>query len=138
VAARAATSLVQQHPGLQVNGTHHGYFESTVGCADNAALIQTINKTGSDILLVGMGMPLQEKWLAENWEHLHVKVALPVGALLDYLGDEKPRPPLWMTNHGLEWAGRLLLEPGRLWRRYLLGIPHFFYLIIQHKLGMGK
>jgi N-acetylglucosaminyldiphosphoundecaprenol N-acetyl-beta-D-mannosaminyltransferase len=137
VAERAASFLVQQQPELQVNGTHHGYFESTPGCAENVALIQTINKTDSDILLVGMGMPLQEKWLAENWEYLNVRLALPVGALLDYLGDEKHRPPHWMTSHGLEWAGRLFIEPGRLWKRYLLGIPHFFYLIIQHKLGIG-
>ena len=137
VAERAALYLSQQHPGLRINGTHHGYFETTPGGADNIKIIQAINQTGSDLLLVGMGMPLQEKWLYENWEHLNIKVALPVGALLDYLGDEKNRPPHWMTNHGLEWTGRLFLEPGRLWKRYLLGIPHFFFLVFRQMLGSG-
>lgn len=136
VAEHAALFLIRKHPELRINGTHHGYFEPSSGEADSENLIQMINQAGADILLVGMGMPLQEKWLDENWEHLNVKVALPVGALLDYMGDEKHRPPPWMTNHGMEWAGRLLIEPRRLWKRYLLGIPHFFFLIFRQRLGM--
>lgn len=137
VAEQAALSLVRQHPGLLISGTHHGYFETEQRFTDNEELIQTINKSGSDILLVGMGMPLQEKWLDENCGHLKVKVALPVGALLDYIGHEKRRPPRWMTSYGLEWVGRLFIEPRRLWKRYLLGIPHFFFLILRHRLGLG-
>jgi N-acetylglucosaminyldiphosphoundecaprenol N-acetyl-beta-D-mannosaminyltransferase len=135
VAERAASSLTRQHPGLQVCGVHHGYFDTRQGSADNKALIRTINEQEADILLVGMGMPLQEKWLEDNWSQLKTRVALPVGALLDYLSGEKRRPPDWMAKHGLEWAGRMYLEPRRLWRRYLLGIPLFFYLILRQKLG---
>jgi N-acetylglucosaminyldiphosphoundecaprenol N-acetyl-beta-D-mannosaminyltransferase len=137
VAERAALSLVRQHPGLRISGTHHGYFGTEQRGTANEELIQTINESGSDILLVGMGMPFQEKWLDENCGHLKVKVALPVGALLDYIGHEKRRPPRWMTSYGLEWVGRLFIEPRRLWKRYLLGIPHFFFLVLRHRLGSG-
>jgi N-acetylglucosaminyldiphosphoundecaprenol N-acetyl-beta-D-mannosaminyltransferase len=135
VAERAASSLTIEHPGLQVCGVHHGYFDVTQGSSDNQGLIRAINEKEADLLLVGMGMPLQEKWLEENWSQLKTRVALPVGALLDYLSGEKRRPPGWMAKHGLEWVGRLYLEPSRLWKRYLLGIPHFYYLILRQKLG---
>jgi N-acetylglucosaminyldiphosphoundecaprenol N-acetyl-beta-D-mannosaminyltransferase len=138
VAERAAVALIQQNPGLRISGVHHGYFDTTQASIDNQGIIRAINELSPDILLVGMGMPLQEKWLDENVQHLKVKVALPVGALLDYMADEKRRPPRWMTNNGLEWAGRLFLEPRRLWRRYLLGIPYFYYLILSHRLGAGR
>jgi N-acetylglucosaminyldiphosphoundecaprenol N-acetyl-beta-D-mannosaminyltransferase len=137
VAERAASFLIQQLPELHINGSHHGYFDPTPAGVDNNNLVQRINQTGSDILLVGMGMPLQEAWLDENWEHLNIKVALPVGALLDYMGEEKHRPPYWMTKYGLEWAGRLFFEPRRLWKRYLLGIPKFFFMVFRQRLDLG-
>jgi N-acetylglucosaminyldiphosphoundecaprenol N-acetyl-beta-D-mannosaminyltransferase len=77
-------------------------------------------------------MPAQEKWIFENWEDLDIKVALPVGALFDYLSGEVYRAPNWMTDNGLEWFGRLLFEPGRLWRRYLIGNPLFIWRVFVH------
>ena len=138
VAEGAAAALLREHPDLQICGVHHGFFDPRQGSAENQELVRTINEQGAHLLLVGMGMPLQEKWLAENWSQLNLNVALPVGALLDYLSGTKRRPPAWMAQHGLEWAGRLYREPRRLWRRYLLGIPHFFYLILKHRLGMAS
>jgi N-acetylglucosaminyldiphosphoundecaprenol N-acetyl-beta-D-mannosaminyltransferase len=137
VAERAAKIMIQQNPGLLISGVHHGYFNNAPESIHNQELVHAINSASPNILLVGMGMPLQEKWLAENWKDLKVGVALPVGALLDYLADEKQRPPRWMTNSGLEWAGRLFREPRRLWKRYLFGIPYFYYTILSRRLGSG-
>lgn len=138
VSERAAAFLTHQFPELLIIGTHHGYFDTTPDGEDNAMLIDKINDASPDILLIGMGMPLQEKWLNENWHKLNVKVALPVGALLDYLAGSKRRPPQWMARHGLEWAGRLISEPGRLWKRYLIGIPRFFFSVLWLRLGNGQ
>jgi N-acetylglucosaminyldiphosphoundecaprenol N-acetyl-beta-D-mannosaminyltransferase len=61
-------------------------------------------------------------------------VLFPAGALFDYLSGSLPRAPRWMTDHGLEWLGRLAVEPRRLWRRYLIGIPLFYWRILLHHL----
>jgi N-acetylglucosaminyldiphosphoundecaprenol N-acetyl-beta-D-mannosaminyltransferase len=80
-------------------------------------------------------MPLQEKWLLENWTALNVNVALPIGAAFDYLAGRTYRAPRWMTDHGFEWLGRLIVEPERLWRRYLIGNPLFIWRVVAERLG---
>jgi N-acetylglucosaminyldiphosphoundecaprenol N-acetyl-beta-D-mannosaminyltransferase len=136
VAEKVAVILNQQFPDLRILGTQHGYFDKSPDSIENETVLKAINATSPDILLVGLGMPLQERWLMENWARLKVKVALPVGALFDYLAGEFPRAPHWMTDHGLEWLGRLIVEPRRLWRRYLLGIPRFLWLVLRLRLGL--
>ena len=131
----AGVTLKQQFTGLNIAGIQHGYFDKSNDSKENEAVLQAINDARPDILLVGLGMPLQEHWLMENWERLNVKVALPVGALFDYLAGKFPRAPHWMTDHGLEWLGRLIIEPGRLWRRYLLGNPRFVWLVLKQWLS---
>ena len=79
-------------------------------------------------------MPLQEMWIEENIHVLNVNVIMPVGALFDYVSGEIPRPPKWMTEHGLEWLGRLLVEPGRLWQRYIIGNPLFFWRVFLYEI----
>ena len=73
-----------------------------------------------DILLVGMGMPRQETWILENQKDIAAHAIFTSGALMDYVAGETPAPPRWLGPLGLEWLYRLLSEPGRLWRRYLL------------------
>ena len=103
---------------------------------ENKLIIEQINEFHPQILVLGLGMPLQEKWILENINSLDVKIAFPAGALFDYLSGELPRAPRWMTDNGLEWLGRLLVEPSRLWKRYILGNPLFFLrLFIHHFLG---
>ena len=138
VADKFADILRQQFNGLRIVGTQHGYFDKSPGCAENEAVLQAIQAVKPDILMVGLGMPRQERWLMENWDRLYVKIALPVGALFDYMAGELPRSPRWMTDHGLEWLGRLIKEPRRLWRRYLLGIPRFWWLLLEQRLGLIK
>jgi N-acetylglucosaminyldiphosphoundecaprenol N-acetyl-beta-D-mannosaminyltransferase len=136
VAEQAACKLRQQVPDLRVAGTHDGYFDKTRGGSENEKVIEKINAVRPDILVVGFGMPLQERWLIENWERIEVKVALPVGALFDYVSGRIRRAPKWATDHSLEWLGRLMIEPRRLWKRYLIGNPLFLYRVIKQRLGL--
>ena len=138
VADKFADILKQQFTGLRIVGIQHGYFDKSPGCAENEAVLQNIKTVKPDILIVGLGMPRQERWLMENWDRLYFKIALPVGAMFDYMAGELPRSPRWMTDHGLEWLGRLMKEPRRLWRRYLLGIPRFGWLLLRQRLGLVK
>jgi N-acetylglucosaminyldiphosphoundecaprenol N-acetyl-beta-D-mannosaminyltransferase len=133
IAARAADNMRSKFPGLQVEA-HHGHFDMTAGGRENSAVVQAINGFHPDILIVGFGMPLQEQWILDNMDSLDVKVLFPAGALFDYLSGSLPRAPRWMTDHGLEWLSRLAVEPRRLWRRYLIGIPLFYWRILLHHL----
>jgi len=131
VAQRAADRLMDRFPGLQIK-THHGYFDKIPDGQENRMVVEQINQFHPHILVLGFGMPLQEKWILENLPSLKVNIAFPAGALFDYLSGELPRAPRWMTDNGLEWLGRLLIEPRRLWKRYILGNPLFFFRLFVH------
>jgi N-acetylglucosaminyldiphosphoundecaprenol N-acetyl-beta-D-mannosaminyltransferase len=135
VAQQAADRLQARYPGLRIAGSYHGYFDKTPGSAENEAVIRAINIAKPDLLIVGFGMPLQEHWLMENWNRVAAHVALTGGAVFDYVSGEVRRAPSWMTDHGLEWLGRLVIEPRRLWRRYLIGNPLFLWRVIQQRYG---
>ena len=138
VVQRVSSILIKQSKHLNIAFTHHGYFNKTLDHPENEAVISAINAAKPDILLVGFGMPIQEKWIMENFDRLDVKVFLPVGAAFDYISGNVPRAPRWMTDHGLEWLGRLIIEPRRLWKRYLIGIPLFFWRVLKQRLGILK
>ncbi len=129
VIENAAQVYRARFPGLRIVGCHDGYFDKSAASPANVALVEEINRLHPDILVVGLGMPLQEQWILENWEHLEVKVAVPVGAMFDFIAGETLRAPRWVTDHGLEWLSRLFIEPRRLWRRYIVGIPLFFWRV---------
>lgn len=135
VAEIAAENLQIKAPGLKILGTYHGYFIKELHSSENQRVIAMINQANPDILAIGFGMPLQEKWLLDNWGGLNCRVAIPMGAAIDYLAGKTPRAPRWLTDHGLEWLGRLVIEPRRLWKRYLLGIPFFYYNVLKQRLG---
>jgi N-acetylglucosaminyldiphosphoundecaprenol N-acetyl-beta-D-mannosaminyltransferase len=124
----AADQLRSWFPELQV-ASHHGYFDPLSD--DNAEIVRLINHYAPHVLLVGMGMPRQELWLQDNLGRLSVNVAMPVGALFDYLAGRVQRGPRWLTDHGFEWLCRLWFEPRRLWRRYLLGNPVFVWRVLR-------
>jgi N-acetylglucosaminyldiphosphoundecaprenol N-acetyl-beta-D-mannosaminyltransferase len=136
VPERAAEMLAAQYPGLRIVGTQHGYFDKTPGSVENEAVVRCIRLARPHILYVGFGVPTQERWLWENWDRLEVKVGIAVGAMLDFVAGATPRGPRWMTNHGLEWLTRLATEPRRLWRRYLIGNPLFFYRVLKQRFGL--
>jgi N-acetylglucosaminyldiphosphoundecaprenol N-acetyl-beta-D-mannosaminyltransferase len=86
------------------------------------------------VLLVCFGMPLQEDWLRHNWDCIHAHVALTGGAALDYTAGILRRSPRWLASAGLEWFWRLLMEPGRLWERYIIGNPKFLLRVLRARL----
>mgnify|MGYP002797243660 FL=1 len=129
IAEEAAVKLKEKFEGLQIAGVHSGY-----GLDDS--VLELINNSKADILIAGMGVPMQEKWIRENKSKLgSVKLFVGGGAILDFLSQRIRRAPLFMRKFGLEWVFRLCLEPGRLWRRYLVGNFLFFYYILVLKLG---
>ena len=132
VAAEAARRLERAVPGLTVH-SHHGYFDK--GSASSREVIDRVNRSGAAVLLVGFGMPIQEIWIAEHRAELQPLVVFSVGALFDYAAETVPRGPRLLTQHGFEWLTRLVIEPRRLWRRYLIGLPEFALLVLQQKLS---
>lgn len=136
VAEEAAACLQGRFPALRVVGVHHGYFDKSPGSPDNESVVRAINTLRPNILVVGFGMPLQERWLLENWERVEVNVALTGGAVFDYASGQLHRAPRCLTDSGFEWLGRLLIEPRRLWRRYLIGNPLFLWRVLRQRLGM--
>ncbi len=121
VAAAAAEEMERRYPGLQIAGHHHGYLTPD----EEPGLIARINESGAGILLVAMGAPAQEQWIDRHRDDLRVGLALGVGGLFDFYSGRLPRAPQWVREMGLEWVWRLAHEPGRMWRRYLVGNPRF-------------
>jgi N-acetylglucosaminyldiphosphoundecaprenol N-acetyl-beta-D-mannosaminyltransferase len=117
--ALAASRLAAEWPGITVAG-HHGYFDKTAGGAENAAVVAEINAFGPDVLLVAMGMPLQEIWIAENFSSLASGVMLSIGAAFDFEAGFQSPPPRIYGELCLEWLYRLVHEPRRLFWRYLI------------------
>lgn len=132
IVEKAARKAEDKFSGLPMAGFHHGFFDKTSGNIENEKVIDMINSINPDVLIVGFGMPIQEKWLLENSHRLKTHVIITAGGFFDYLSGETRRAPTWMTDHGMEWLGRLIIDPGRLWRRYLLGNPLFFWRVIKH------
>jgi N-acetylglucosaminyldiphosphoundecaprenol N-acetyl-beta-D-mannosaminyltransferase len=128
IAEKAASTALQQNPDLLVSGTHTGFFTPE----EENRLIEHINDTETDVLIIGMGVPKQELWAIRNRQHLQrVKLIIAGGAILDFLSGNVSRAPVWMRNAGMEWVFRLLLEPGRMWRRYLVGNFVFFWHVFR-------
>ncbi|MCG7534535.1 WecB/TagA/CpsF family glycosyltransferase [Pseudoalteromonas sp. OOF1S-7] len=123
VAQQAATNLRQQFPGLHIAGVQHGYFD------DDEAVVNQINQSGADIVLVALGSPRQEIWIDTNKHKLQAQCALAVGGLFDFFSGNIARAPMWMRELGLEWIWRLILEPKAKFNRYVLGNPIFLFRV---------
>ena len=119
VAEKAARTLRAQYPGLQI-AARDGYFKTDQSGEENQAVLADIRGYAPDILMVGMGMPRQEMWIAENLMDIGAHAVFCCGAMMDYVAGEIPTPPRWFGPLGFEWLYRLFSEPARLWRRYLL------------------
>ena len=126
--AKAAAVARERFVGWTQAGYHHG-FVSDEQCGE---LVNRINATNADVLLVGMGNPLQERWIHGNQSRLRVPLAIGVGGLFDHWIDKPKRAPLWVRRMGCEWIHKLLLQPHK-WRRYLIGNPLFLYRIARSK-----
>jgi exopolysaccharide biosynthesis WecB/TagA/CpsF family protein len=145
VAGEAALNLTKKYPGIKIAGTHHGYFncDDSQNCEDvkngnsdknkeEEEIIAEIKENRPDILLVGMGVPKQEKWISKNLNRLDVPVCMGVGGSFDVLSGRIPRAPLWMQRHGMEWIYRSIKQPNRAFRT--IALFYFIWLVILGKI----
>ncbi|MEO0840522.1 MAG: WecB/TagA/CpsF family glycosyltransferase [Cyanobacteria bacterium J06643_5] len=138
-AAEAAKRTLQaRHPNLQVVGTHCPPYGFESQPEELASINSKIKAAAPDILFVGLGAPKQEKWIYQNYQDLGVPVSLGIGVSFELVADMVQRAPLWMQKWGLEWLFRLIVEPKRLWKRYVMGNPQFMWLVIKQRLGFYK
>jgi N-acetylglucosaminyldiphosphoundecaprenol N-acetyl-beta-D-mannosaminyltransferase len=130
----AAQRLRDYAPGLELRFSHGYVPESQMD-----ALLKDMNDFGTDVLLVGLGDPLQQEWIDRHRDRLAVPAVLTCGGLFDWTSGSRRRAPQWMIRGGLEWLWRLLLEPRRLARRYLVGNPEFVArLLLQLLTGVRR
>jgi N-acetylglucosaminyldiphosphoundecaprenol N-acetyl-beta-D-mannosaminyltransferase len=132
VAERAAEKLVERFPGLRIAGVHHGFFVKEG--VESRDVIGRINSARPDILMVGLGTPLQELWASRNRGDLDVPVVWCIGAAADFVAGVLPRGPEWMVRSGLEWMHRFWVEPRRLFVRYVVGNPLFLWRVLLERL----
>jgi exopolysaccharide biosynthesis WecB/TagA/CpsF family protein len=130
VAERARDVLAAASPRHQFVGVRHGYFAPS----EADAVAAEIRAGAATLLLVALGNPAQEFWIARNLEATGARLAFGVGALFDFLAGEVSRAPAAIRKARLEWAWRLALEPKRLFRRYVLGNPLFLMRVARERL----
>ncbi len=129
VAERAAAAIEKRWPAVRVVGTYSPPMGFENDEAENAKILRQIDAAAPDVLVVGLGAPKQELWVHAHRHGLRAKVALCVGATIDFLAGEKPRAPAWMRATGLEWLFRVASEPKRLLTRYARGAWVFPQLV---------
>ena len=130
VAEKAMNMAKEKYPAAQFVGAASGFFRND---AEEQAVISRINALNPDVLLVAMGVPKQEKWIAKHRAELVCGTALAVGGLLDFVSGRIPRAPMWIRRLGIEWCYRLYQEPRRMFRRYVIGNPLFLFRAIFRK-----
>jgi N-acetylglucosaminyldiphosphoundecaprenol N-acetyl-beta-D-mannosaminyltransferase len=137
VAARAALNMMQRNPGAVVEAV---LTPSPLGRSESLEVAARVRTLGAAIVLVALGAPKQERWVGEYLDACGSRVGIGVGSALDIISGDKPRAPGWMQTAGMEWFYRMLLEPGRLGRRYLIeDTPFLFHLaraVMRQKLGI--
>lgn len=117
------------YPNLEVV-TYSPPYKAEFTDEDNQAMIQAINSADPDLLWIGMTAPKQEKWTYKHWNELNIHCHCgTIGAVFDFYAGTVKRAPIWWQKHSMEWLYRLLMEPRRMWRRYIIGNAKFLYYI---------
>ena len=127
------SKAAKDYPNVEV----HSYsppYKPQFSEEDNREMIKAVNAVEPDVLFVGMTAPKQEKWSFEHFNELKVGHVCCIGAVFDFYAGTVTRAPHWMINSGLEWAYRLIKEPRRMWRRYLIGNVKFVTSIVREKM----
>jgi len=124
-------NLKKMFPFLRITGVCSPSFKKEFSVRENEKMIALINKAEPDVLFVGLGAPKQEKWIEKHKDELQVPVSIGVGAAFDFIAGTVKRAPNWMQRCGLEWLFRLIQEPRRLWKRYLIGNTIFIWLVFR-------
>ena len=121
------------YPHLKVV-TYSPPYKPEFSDEDNKAIIEAINAADPDLLWIGMTAPKQEKWTYSHWEELDIHCHVgTIGAVFDFFAGTVERAPMWWQRHGLEWLYRLLKEPKRMWRRYIIGNALFLWNMLKEK-----
>lgn len=121
------------YPSLEIV-TYSPPYKPVFSDEDNAAIIKAINAADPDLLWIGMTAPKQEKWTYSHWGELDIHCHVgTIGAVFDFYAGTAVRAPHWWQAHSLEWLYRLMIEPKRMWRRYLLGNPLFVWNVIKER-----
>jgi N-acetylglucosaminyldiphosphoundecaprenol N-acetyl-beta-D-mannosaminyltransferase len=128
-AAAMASKLHDRWPGIAA-GHHHGFYSE----ADEAPLLDRIRSSGAGLVLAGMGTPRQELWIANLGERAPELSALAVGGLYRWYTGLESRGPRWLTDHGFEWLCRLVVQPRKVARRYLVGLPRFAFRVVSMRI----
>ena len=123
----------QDFPHIEVE-TYSPPYKKVFSDEDDQAIIKVINDTNPDLLWIGMTAPRQEKWIYTHWDNLNIQCHVgTIGAVFDFYAGTAKRAPIWWQEHSLEWLFRLLMEPSRMWRRYLIGNPLFLWNILRER-----
>lgn len=130
--AKIKNKASSEYPSIEVNYLSPPFKDEFLE-EENIEFISYINSKKPDVLFVGMTAPKQEKWVYKNKEKLNIPVIASIGAVFDFYAGNVKRPSKFWVNNGLEWFGRLLQEPRRLWKRNLIYVPLFIYHIIKVK-----
>ncbi len=136
IAQKAADILQEKHPDLIVAGVCSPPFQPVIDM--DMALMDDIRNAKPDILLVALGNPKQEKWIGMYGEHVGVPVMIGIGASLNFIAGEEKRAPRWMQKYGFEWIYRLVLNPRRLWKRYVVDLFAFAVFFMRQWRLMQK
>lgn len=126
--------LKKEYPHISVQ-TFSPPYKDEFSEEDDQLMLQEINEFSPDALFVGMTAPKQEKWIMKNRDRIQARAITGIGAVFDFYAGTKNRPAPWMIDCGLEWLGRLMQDPKRLWRRYLINNPIFIYQILKLKIA---
>jgi N-acetylglucosaminyldiphosphoundecaprenol N-acetyl-beta-D-mannosaminyltransferase len=125
---KAVASIRRDHPDLEIAGYHHGYFWD-----DEEKMVREIRASGADMLFVGIGSPLKERFINRWRNEFGVLFAMGVGGTFDVVAGKVRRAPAWMQRMGLEWLFRVIQEPRRMWRRYLVTNTRFLGMLLREK-----
>ncbi|HEY9601305.1 MAG TPA: WecB/TagA/CpsF family glycosyltransferase [Allocoleopsis sp.] len=137
VAAQAQENINAKLGREIIVGAHSPSFGFEKNEEECLKIVEEINASGATVLAVGVGAPKQERWIHQYKDKLpNIKIFFAIGATIDFEAGNKKRAPKWVTEVGLEWLYRLLSEPKRLWKRYLIGGPIFCWLIFKQKLKL--
>ncbi|MDZ8050721.1 MAG: WecB/TagA/CpsF family glycosyltransferase [Aulosira sp. ZfuVER01] len=137
-AEQAKQKLKARHPNLDIVGTYCPPYGFESQPEELESINAKIKAASPDILFVGLGAPKQEKWIANNYLELKVPISIGIGVSFELVADMVRRAPVWMQKAGLEWLFRLIVEPSRLWKRYILGNPTFIWLVLKQRFGALK
>lgn len=136
-AEKAKDTLKSRYPGLKIVGTYCPPYGFESDAEELARINSRIQAAAPHILFVGLGAPKQEKWIYANYQTSGVPISVGIGVSFELVSDMVRRAPVVMQKMGLEWLFRLLVEPRRLWQRYIIGNPLFIWLVLKQRLGFG-